>query len=410
MESLSLTLKFIHEHEWCSNEGAVDSGGGVGKRSRISHRPSPRSVTAKELTTLEGCLNRWIVELNEDVEGNICFDNDYVTNELGTHFLNSFACTEINGCFRRYRHIHNVCTHVYIIRTSKIVTIVLTHTVSIAHSNHLSTPGSLRGGQPSKCSHILHFLLEELRIVSLDNISRVVCMYTDLNDCISAAQTSLDAVYIDAPMNSTPYHLHAVLVHQGQASGGHYWAYVRKNHAFLKTQDTPDGDDACSTGIQNTSGSLKQESQVTNEQSDTPIANTGQYIAGPSTTESASTGQEPSTPTTVESVSSMENSPKSSSNVPQVSPEGDVGIPPARSIGVDKSILNQGMDMEGGQNATSPGSQSDDVWLKFNDVAVSEVTWEDVQKESYGEGRNTSAYCLIYINEDLHEQFTKKSK
>ena len=24
-------------------------------------------------------------------------------------------------------------------------------------------------------------------------------------------------------------HLHAVLVHQGQASGGHYWAYVRKN-------------------------------------------------------------------------------------------------------------------------------------------------------------------------------------
>lgn len=232
-------------------------------------------------------------------------------------------------------------------------------------------------------------------------------MYTDLNDCISAAQTSLDAVYIDDPMNSTPYHLHAVLVHQGQASVGHYWAYVRKNHAFLKTQATSDGDDACSTGIQNESESIKQESQVTNKQTDIPIANTGQYTVEPSITESTHTSQEPSTPT----VSSMENSPKSSSNEPQVSSEGDVGIPPATSIGVDKGMLNQGMDLEGGQNTTSSDNQSDDdVWLKFNDVAVSEVSWEDVQKESYGEGRNTSAYCLIYINKDLHEQFTKKSK
>ena len=29
-------------------------------------------------------------------------------------------------------------------------------------------------------------------------------------------------------MKSVAYQLHAVLVHQGQASGGHYWAYVRK--------------------------------------------------------------------------------------------------------------------------------------------------------------------------------------
>lgn len=71
MESLSLTLKFIHEHELCSNEGALDSGEGAGKRPRISHRPSPRSVSHKEQTTLEGCLNRWIEELNEDVEGSL---------------------------------------------------------------------------------------------------------------------------------------------------------------------------------------------------------------------------------------------------------------------------------------------------------------------------------------------------
>ena len=29
-------------------------------------------------------------------------------------------------------------------------------------------------------------------------------------------------------MNKIAYHFHAVLVHQGQASGGHYWALVRK--------------------------------------------------------------------------------------------------------------------------------------------------------------------------------------
>ena len=29
-------------------------------------------------------------------------------------------------------------------------------------------------------------------------------------------------------MNKTAYHLHAVLVHQGQGPGCHYWAYVRK--------------------------------------------------------------------------------------------------------------------------------------------------------------------------------------
>ena len=45
---------------------------------------------------------------------------------------------------------------------------------------------------------------------------------------MSSTESSLSAVYSDEAMNATVYHLHAVLVHQGQASGGHYWAYIRK--------------------------------------------------------------------------------------------------------------------------------------------------------------------------------------
>ncbi|EDV26154.1 uncharacterized protein TRIADDRAFT_55977 [Trichoplax adhaerens] len=41
-------------------------------------------------------------------------------------------------------------------------------------------------------------------------------------------------------------------------------------------------------------------------------------------------------------------------------------------------------------------------WLKINDVQVYEVTWEEVKRESRGGGRShTSAYCLIYISDDI---------
>ena len=39
-------------------------------------------------------------------------------------------------------------------------------------------------------------------------------------------------------------------------------------------------------------------------------------------------------------------------------------------------------------------------WLKFNDINVSVVAWEDVERESFGDSRNTSAYCLIYVADD----------
>ncbi|XP_073441396.1 ubiquitin carboxyl-terminal hydrolase 28 [Dendrobates tinctorius] len=40
-------------------------------------------------------------------------------------------------------------------------------------------------------------------------------------------------------------------------------------------------------------------------------------------------------------------------------------------------------------------------WLKCNDVSVTEATWEELKRDSYGGVRNASAYCLMYINNKL---------
>lgn len=39
-----------------------------------------------------------------------------------------------------------------------------------------------------------------------------------------------------------------------------------------------------------------------------------------------------------------------------------------------------------------------DQWLKFNDITVSEASWEELEKESVGGYHNASAYCLMYID------------
>ncbi|XP_036444461.1 ubiquitin carboxyl-terminal hydrolase 28 [Colossoma macropomum] len=40
-------------------------------------------------------------------------------------------------------------------------------------------------------------------------------------------------------------------------------------------------------------------------------------------------------------------------------------------------------------------------WLKYNDVMVTESTWEELVRDSYGGMTNASAYCLMYINDRL---------
>ncbi|XP_017665053.1 PREDICTED: ubiquitin carboxyl-terminal hydrolase 28 isoform X4 [Lepidothrix coronata] len=40
-------------------------------------------------------------------------------------------------------------------------------------------------------------------------------------------------------------------------------------------------------------------------------------------------------------------------------------------------------------------------WLKYNDISVTESSWEELERESFGGLRNTSAYCLMYISDQV---------
>ncbi|XP_067910164.1 ubiquitin carboxyl-terminal hydrolase 28 isoform X1 [Heterodontus francisci] len=95
----------------------------------------------------------------------------------------------------------------------------------------------------------------------------------DLKDSITQIAQSIEQMYSDSLMCQVPYRLHAVLVHEGQASAGHYWAYIYDH--------------------------------------------------------------------------------------------------------------------------------SQNMWLKYNDVSVAESSWEELQQDSYGGSRNASAYCLMYIDDNL---------
>ncbi|KAM4046945.1 ubiquitin carboxyl-terminal hydrolase 25 isoform 1-T1 [Anomaloglossus baeobatrachus] len=48
----------------------------------------------------------------------------------------------------------------------------------------------------------------------------------DLQDSIGRIHRTIELMYSDKLMTHVPYRLHAVLVHEGQANAGHYWAYI----------------------------------------------------------------------------------------------------------------------------------------------------------------------------------------
>ena len=155
-----------------------------------------------------------------------------------------------------------------------------------------------------------------------------------------STEDSLSAVYSDDSMNTVVYHLHAVLVHQGQASGGHYWSYIRKPPSLhVETPHAP---------------------------------------GKPSSVADTHKSSQPSTSSEV-----AMNSPATSS---------------ADSGG--------GTEGAGGGKGEEGSSAKSRGWLKFNDVSVHEVEWEEVVKESYGGHHNTSAYCLIYLSPLLHRTWT----
>nr|XP_030861071.1 ubiquitin carboxyl-terminal hydrolase 25 isoform X3 [Gorilla gorilla gorilla] len=52
-------------------------------------------------------------------------------------------------------------------------------------------------------------------------------------------------------------------------------------------------------------------------------------------------------------------------------------------------------------------------WMKYNDIAVTKSSWEELVRDSFGGYRNASAYCLMYINDKaqflIQEEFSKET-
>ncbi|KAK2504676.1 hypothetical protein MC885_017907 [Smutsia gigantea] len=67
-----------------------------------------------------------------------------------------------------------------------------------------------------------------------------VLFLTDLKNCIASTTQTIEQMYCDPLLCQVPYRLHAVLVHEGQANAGHYWAYVydQPRQVWLKYNDT----------------------------------------------------------------------------------------------------------------------------------------------------------------------------
>lgn len=55
-------------------------------------------------------------------------------------------------------------------------------------------------------------------------------------------------------------------------------------------------------------------------------------------------------------------------------------------------------------------SPNRNMWLKFNDVAVTEATWSELQRDSMGGHHYASAYCLLYVDELRPELFCEESE
>ncbi|NWU99597.1 UBP28 hydrolase, partial [Upupa epops] len=61
----------------------------------------------------------------------------------------------------------------------------------------------------------------------------------ELKESIARTSLSIERVYCDPLLQQVPYRLHAVLVHQGQANAGHYWAFIydRPRKRWLRYND-----------------------------------------------------------------------------------------------------------------------------------------------------------------------------
>ncbi|KAM6907168.1 ubiquitin carboxyl-terminal hydrolase 28 [Xenentodon cancila] len=50
---------------------------------------------------------------------------------------------------------------------------------------------------------------------------------------------------------------------------------------------------------------------------------------------------------------------------------------------------------------------SNQRWMKYNDVSITESSWEELERDSFGGMTNASAYCLMYIDDRLPHLITE---
>ena len=108
-----------------------------------------------------------------------------------------------------------------------------------------------------------------------------------------------------------------------------------------------------------------------------------------------------------EASSSMVTEPSSEDGDSRLSEEGARSSEaPGTSGQIVEEVADEGVR---GKEGREKGGE-EEVWLKFNDVSVHEIKWEEVMRESYGGDQNTSAYCLLYISPQLHQSWAKNGE
>ena len=251
----------------------------------------------------------------------------------------------------------------------------------------------------------VYFILRNSLYIHDSIDSLCVYMCTDLLASLVASKVTLSAVYSDPLMNRTPYYLHAVLVHQGEASRGHYWAYTRKHPSLSLFTSPPLPPPSCSPSADQPSSQFThQKHEKTDE-----VAEVGKRAASDSGTDGGSL------PIQASGTVSYHRQLETGEVCVDVMQSLECVVPVDETVmSATQGVAGEGMEVEKCSSslfgASSPLSTSGGKaggtgrsWIKFNDVSVSEVLWEDVRKESLGgTSGNTSAYCLIYLNRELH--------
>ena len=209
-------------------------------------------------------------------------------------------------------------------------------------------------------------------------------------------------------MQTTPYRLHAVLVHQGEASGGHYWAYVRK-----KYEDINGGNTTKETAI------LKEKEEKCNGEQQV-VGNDGEMEQEEECVVIDLGGKEE------EEVIDEENMEVDATK--QDTEQTD-NHSLANMVDLNKDIsLDDAVDTvpsskvttatTGDREVVTNGGLTNNVvtngdWLKCNDISVTEVNWDEVRRESFGRSdynsnSNTSAYCLVYISDETAQELKEQ--